>query len=198
MQGKTFKSAYKKLFMKSMYGYIRDAWKQGTNIRDRLIKWRKSDSVVRVEKPTRLDRARSLGYKAKQGYVVVRVKLKRGGRKRERFKGGRRSKHMRRRKVVKKSYQWVSEERANRKYPNCEVLGSYPLAKDGKHYFFEVLLADRVQVGKYDSMGWLGDAKGRVFRGLTSAAIKSRGLRKKGIGTEKIRPSLRANKRLGK
>jgi len=34
------------------------------------------------------------------------------------------------------------------------------------------------------------------LRGLTSAGRKSRGLRGKGKGFEKIRPSLRANKRL--
>ncbi len=40
--------------------------------------------------------------------------------------------------------------------------------------------------------------KGRAFRGLTSAGRKSRGLRRKGKGAEKVRPSLRANKRLAK
>ncbi|MCK5341892.1 MAG: 50S ribosomal protein L15e, partial [Candidatus Heimdallarchaeota archaeon] len=36
----------------------------------------------------------------------------------------------------------------------------------------------------------------RVFRGLTSAGKKTRGLRNKGHGAEKIRPSLRANRNL--
>jgi large subunit ribosomal protein L15e len=38
----------------------------------------------------------------------------------------------------------------------------------------------------------------RVFRGLTAAGRKSRGLTKKGVGTEKIRPSLTAHKDEGK
>ena len=190
----------------SMYKYLSEIYKQpkqnlGEIWKKRLIKWRKDPSIVRIDKPTRLDRARSLGYKAKQGYIVVRDKVLRGGRKRPRFKGGRRSKHMRRRKVVGKSYQWIAEERATKKYPNCESLNSYQIAADGRHYWFEVLLADREQVSKYKGMEWLakGKNKGRAFRGKTSAGRKSRGLRSnKGKGAEKIRPSLRANKRLAK
>jgi large subunit ribosomal protein L15e len=34
--------------------------------------------------------------------------------------------------------------------------------------------------------------KGRVFRGLTSAGKKVRGLRKRGRGAEKVRPSRKA------
>ena len=49
-------------------------------------------------------------------------------------------------------------------------------------------------------INWICDSthKGRVFRGLTSAGRKSRGLRNKGKGAEKIRPSIRANKGKGK
>ena len=38
--------------------------------------------------------------------------------------------------------------------------------------------------------------RGRVYRGLTSSGKKSRGLRRKGKGAEKIRPSLRARDHL--
>jgi len=169
-----------------MYKYLNKIYKKpkenlGEIWKQRLIKWRRDPAIVRIDKPTRLDRARSLGYKAKQGYLVVRVKLIRGGRTRPRFKSGRRSKAMRRRKVVGKSYQWIAEERASKKYPNCEVLNSYQIAVDGRYYWFEVLLADREQVSKYKGM-----------------ERRSRGLHKKGKGREKIRPSLRANKRLAK
>ena len=84
-----------------MYKYIREIWKQpkknlGPLWQERLIKWRRTGSIERIKRPTRLDRARSLGYKPKQGYVLVRVRLPRGGRKRELFKGGRRPKARRR------------------------------------------------------------------------------------------------------
>ena len=190
----------------SMYKYLAEIYKKpaqnlGEIWQQRLIEFRRDLSVVRIDRPTRLDAARSLGYKAKQGYIVVRVKVIRGGRKRPRFKGGRRSKHLRRKKIVGKSYQWIAEERAARKYPNCEVLNSYQIAVDGRYYWFEVILADKEQVSKYKGMEWLakGKHKGRVFRGKTSAGRKSRGLRSnKGQGAEKLRPSLRANKRRAK
>ncbi len=167
--------------------------------RERMIAWRKEPAIVRIERPTRIDRARALGYKAKQGYVLVRVKLDRGGRMRPQFKGGRRPKTARRKKIVGKNYRWIAEERASRKYKNCEVLGSYEIAKDGLCYWFEIILADREQVSRYEGMEWLARARGRAFRGLTAAAKKSRGiLTHKGKGAEKLRPSLRSHGRRGK
>ena len=105
---------------------------------------------------------------------------------------------MRRKKIVKENYQVIAEKRAARKYKNCEVLGSYETAKDGKYYWYEILLADRIQVSKYHEMKWLLNTKSRVLRGLTSAGRKSRGLRHIGKGAEKIRPSLAAHGRKGK
>mgnify|MGYP002394837076 CR=1 FL=1 len=39
--------------------------------------------VVRASRPSRPDKARRLGYKAKQGFVIYRVRVRRGGRKRK-------------------------------------------------------------------------------------------------------------------
>jgi large subunit ribosomal protein L15e len=175
-----------------MYKYLREAWKQpkktiGDIQSQRILKWRNESSTVRVEKPLRLDRARSLGYKAKQGYLVVRQRVRRGGRQREKFSGGRRSRHMRRKKIVKKNYQWVAEERANRKYTNCEVLNSYFVGRDKDFYYYEVLLADKSHPVIMKDLPWTQKATRRVFRGLTSAGKKSRGLRNTGVGAEKVR-----------
>ena len=162
----------------------------------RLVSWRRESAVIRIEKPTRLDRARSLGYKAKQGFLVVRVRVKRGGRQRARpTKKGRRSKRQTTRKILKMSYLWICEQRANRKYLNCEVLGSYPLLKDGTNFWGEVILVDRnhPQIKKDKQLKGIGKQRGRVFRGLTSQARKSRGMRHKGTGFEKSRPSLRSH-----
>ncbi|HFC49221.1 MAG TPA: 50S ribosomal protein L15e, partial [Thermofilum sp.] len=41
-------------------------------LKARLIQWRRQPTIMRVEKPTRINRARAFGYKAKPGYVVVR------------------------------------------------------------------------------------------------------------------------------
>ena len=43
--------------------------------------------VHRAPRPTRPDKARRLGYKAKQGYVIYRISMRRGGRKRPVAKG---------------------------------------------------------------------------------------------------------------
>ncbi len=188
--------------MKSAYAYIRKAWKNpwegyvGKLMWERLQKWRREPAVVRIERPTRLDRARALGYKAKKGVVVVRVRIRRGGRRAGRPNKGRKTKNlMVSRLTPKKSLQWIAEERAARKYPNMEVLSSYWVGEDGKHKWFEVILIDRAHPAILNDKNLSGIAKqrGRVFRGLTSSARKSRGLRRKGRGAEKVRPSYRAN-----
>src|SRR5512136_1323669 len=114
---------------KSVYAYIREAWKKpsDTPVKDlqwyRMQTWRREGSVVRVEHPTRIDRARNLGYKAKQGIAVVRVKIRRGGRRKSRYVRARRSNRMGKNRITPaKSLQRIAEERASRRYPNMEVL----------------------------------------------------------------------------
>lgn len=185
---------------------LRNLWRNKKQVRkllrDRLIQWRREDTVVKIEKPTRIEKARSLGYKAKEGILMARVRVKRGGRKKERIRKGRRSKRMGRKKIVGKSYQWIAEERANRKFHNFEVLNSYYVAQDGKHYWYEIILVDKHHpaIKKDKHLKWIygKQHRGRVFRGLTSAGRKSRGLRHKGKGAEKLRPSLRKYDRRAK
>ena len=43
--------------------------------------------IHRASRPSRPDKARRLGYKAKQGYVIYRARVRRGGRKRPAPKG---------------------------------------------------------------------------------------------------------------
>ncbi len=178
--------------------YLAELWKDHDKIRgllkSRLIEWRRSNSVTRVDNSTRPDRAHRLGYRAKQGYIIARVRLLRGGHMRPRISSGRKSKNTRRKLVLGMNYQWIAEQRANKKYPNCEVVNSYFLAKDGKYYWYEIILIDRELGKKYPEIMNLAEQRGRVFRGLTSAARKSRGLRGKGKGYEKMRPSKRANR----
>jgi len=164
----------------SMYKYIRNVWKQpkanlGELWQKRLLEWKKQKVTVRIERPTRIDRARSLGYKAKQGYLIVRQRLLRQKRQRPKFAGGRRSKHMRRKKVLNMSYQWIAEQRAQKSYKNCTVLNSYYVGEDGKYFWYEVILVDRAHpVIKADkNINWIVNKKGRAARGLTSAAKKS-------------------------
>ena len=185
-----------------MYQYIREAWKKPKELefwQQRLIKWRQEPVTIRVEKPTRLDRARSLGYKAKQGFVIVRQRVNRGGRQRPQIRHPRRPKAMSRRKDLTKNYQAVAENRAARKYLNCEVLNSYYVGEDGLYYWYEVILVDRANpsVLADPRINWIISHKGRSERGLTSAGRRARGLLHKGKGAEKMRPSLRAHHRAG-
>ena len=57
-------------------------WKENSmDLRERVVGWRKENAITRIDKPSRLDRARRLGYKAKQGVVVVRMRVGTGGRR---------------------------------------------------------------------------------------------------------------------
>ena len=185
-----------------IYKYIRQAWKKpqqglGEVYKKRLIDWRSEDVTVRIERPTRLDKARSLGYKAKQGIIIVRQRVLSGGRQRPDIKGGRRSKHARQKKIVAKNYQRVAEERANEKYVNCKVLNSYYVGSDGLNSWYEVILLDRAHPQIMNDPRYKGvvGQRGRVYRGMTSAGKRSRGLFWKGKGSERMRPSARANER---
>lgn len=132
-----------------MYKHMAEAWqkRQGSHtkkiMRQRAIRWRRQPSIVRIDKPTRIDRARGLGYKAKQGFVVVRAKVGKGGREKPRPKMGRRPKKMGIKKYTpRKSSQRIAEERVIRKYPNLKVIGSYWVWDDGVQKWFEVILID--------------------------------------------------------
>ncbi len=186
-----------------MYHYLGEAWKKHDPkaLRESMMQWRRENAVVHVEKPLRLDKARILGYKAKKGFVVVRVRLLRGGRKREKVNARRRTKRKTIRKTLKVNYRWIAEMRAALKFTSLEVLNSYWIGKDGMHYFFEVILVDpeRPEIQHDRKINWIcrPEHRGRVFRGLTSAGKKSRGLRKK-TRNLKVRPSLRSWSRKGK
>ncbi len=179
-----------------MYKYVRDLWKKpkenlGKIQKDRLIQWRKEPVTLRIDRPTRIDRARSLGYKAKKGFIVVRQKVLRGGRKRPTIRKGRRPKHYGQRKDLDKAYQQVAEERAQRKFINCTVLNSYWVGQDGNYFWYEIILVDRASptIMADPTINWICNQKGRAARGLTSAGKHTRGLRNKGKGAEKLRPS---------
>lgn len=165
-----------------------------------LIQWRREEAVYRLERPTRLDRAHALGWRAKPGYILLRVRLRRGGQRKRHLIAGRRPKHKGiARMILNKSIQRIAEERAAKKHPNLEVLNSYWVGEDGTDKFFEVILVDPSHpvIAADPRINWICDPaqKGRVFRGLTSAGKKGRGLRWSGKGAERMRPSRKANQK---
>jgi len=188
----------------SLYSHIQKTWNKpkenlGPLWKERLMAWRREPVTVRIERPTRLDRARNLGYKPKLGVLVVRQRVDKGPHRRTHLPGGRKSKQQRTIKALRKSYQLIAEERANKAFLNCEVLNSYWVAEDGRHYWYEVILVDRHHpvIVADKNLGWVArpENRARVYRGLTSAGKEMRGLHHKGKGAEKARPSRRAHNR---
>ena len=160
------------------YKYIQETMQKEYSSKNRLYKektrlWRNGPVMERMERPSNLPRARRLGYKAKQGYAVVRVRIDKGRRRRVKPMGGRKPRHNYRYVQPGISHQAIAEKRVNREYRNMEVLNSYWVGEDGMHKYFEVILADpsRKTVTTTSVM-----RRGKAFRGLTSSAKKARGI----------------------
>ncbi|MBN1110112.1 MAG: 50S ribosomal protein L15e [Methanomassiliicoccales archaeon] len=189
---------------RSMYSYISEAWDRPEDSYvkalqwERLIAWRRERNFTRLDRPTRLDRARALGYKAKQGVIVVRGRVRKGGLRKRKIWKGRRAKRKGMSKITMgKSLKRIAEERTAKRYPNMEVLNSYWVGEDGRNVWYEVILVDRhhPSVMADKNLNWICDSahRNRVFRGKTSAGRKGRGMHWKGKGAEKARPSVRAH-----
>ena len=184
--------------------YVKQLWKKPRetlkqSYKDNLYVWRRENVIERVEKPTRIDRARSLNYKAKQGFIIVRVRANRGNYENPTPDKGRDGGNNTRKKVLSKNKQTICEEKAQRRYVNLEVLNSYWVGEDEKYIWYEVILVDpnHPRIMSDRKVNWIVSNKHtkRVFRGKTSSGKKSRGLRNKGFGVEKVRPGVRANNR---
>jgi len=119
-------------------------WKDNSiELRNRAITWRRQNAMLRIDRPSRLLRARRLGYKAKEVIIVVRTRVGMGGMRKQRPRGGRRPKHLGVTRIKADiNMQTVAENRTLEKYINMKLLGSYFLYKDGKHIWYEIILAD--------------------------------------------------------
>ena len=160
----------------SLYSSVRELWKKPKQIYKASVRAMKEESFERIERPTRLDRARALGYKAKRGFVIVKAKIGKGGRIRPRARKGRKPSKMGTFFTPKHSAQAILERRAARKYPNMEVLNSYYAGETGMHKFYEIILVDRSHpVIKNDRhISWITTQRRRAFRGLTSQGRKGK------------------------
>lgn len=172
--------------------------------RERMAGWRREGVFQRIQRPTRIDAARRVGYKAKQGIVMVRTRVRRGGLRKGKVHMKRKPSNAGIKKItMAKSIQRIAEERVSRRYPNLEVLNSYWVGEDGKNKFYEVIMVDphHPAIKADKQLGWIysgSSHSGRAFRGKTSAGKKGRGLYNKGKGAEKLRPSLKAHQNRGK
>jgi large subunit ribosomal protein L15e len=194
---------------RSFYSHIKEAWRNPDEGKlaelqwQRKQEWRRQGALVRIDRPTRLDKARELGYKAKQGVVVVRASVRKGNARKQRFKAGRRSKRQGVNRIGRrKSIQRIAEERTARKYPNLRVLASYWVGEDGSQKWHEVILVDpdHPAIRNDEELNWICDDthRGRAFRGLTNEGKRNRGQIGRGKGHEHTRPSVSSGKQRGK
>merc|ERR1712157_503225 len=161
--------------------------------------YRQLPGIWRVNTPTRPDKARQVGYKAKQGYVVYRVRVRRCARKRPVAKGQVYGKPVNQGVTglkFNRNLRSVAEERVGRKCGGLRVLNSYWVNEDSMYKYFEVVLVDpaHAAIRNDPKFNWICNAvhKHRELRGLTSAGKKHRGLKAKGHLGHKQRPSERA------
>lgn len=166
-------------------------------MRVRAWEYRQQHKIVRLTQPSRPERARRLGYKAKQGFCIFRVRIRRGCRKKQvakgktngkpKFEGIAHLKHVR-------NLQVIAEGKVGRRAANLRVLHSYWVNQDSKYKWFEVICVDpsHERVRMDPRINWICEAKHkhREARGKTPSGRKHRGL-KKGLGRSKNHPSRR-------
>lgn len=183
------------------YKYVNELWRKKQSdvmrflLRVRAWEYRQLPKLWRCPRPSRPEKAHRLGYKAKQGFVIYRVAVRRGGRKRPNSKGivyGKpKNQGINQLKFVR-NLRSVAEERVGRRRGNLRVLNSYWVNQDATYKFYEVILVDpqHTCIRKDPRIQWIVNPvhKHRELRGLTSAGRQSRGLRNKGH---------RANKTIG-
>ncbi|AFP65303.1 60S ribosomal protein L15 (nucleomorph) [Chroomonas mesostigmatica CCMP1168] len=166
----------------------------------RAWEYRHLPAIYKINKPTRIEKARRLGYKSKKGFIVYRVKVRRGGRKKQVRKGitnGKPKNHGINEQKFNRNKKSVAEERIGKICGNLRVLNSYWINQDSIYKYFEVILIDpfHKNIKKDIGVRWIcsSSSKHREMRGLTSSGRKGRGLRRKGHRANKARPSTRAS-----
>ncbi|KAF8065888.1 hypothetical protein HT031_002949 [Scenedesmus sp. PABB004] len=190
------------------YKYVEELWRKKQSdvlrflLRVRCWEYRQLPGIVRLSRPSRPDKARRMGYKAKQGFVVYRVRVRRGGRKRPVHKGQVYGKPVNQgitQLKPNRNHRSMAEERVGRKCGGLRVLNSYWVNQDSTYKYFEVVMVDPMHnaVRNDARANWICNPvhKHRELRGLTSAGKKYRGLRGKGHNYHKAHPSVRATYR---
>merc|ERR1712176_619433 len=169
-------------------------------LRLRTWEYRQLPTIHRATRPSRPDKARRLGYKAKQGYVIYRCAIRRGSRKTNTPKGivyGKPKDQGINQMKCTRNLKAMAEERVGRKNGGLRVLNSYWVGQDGTYKYFEVICVDPAHnaIRNDARINWLCRPvhKHREIRGLTAAGKKSRGLQQRGNKDNKRRPSRKAN-----
>ena len=187
------------------YTFINEIWrKKQSDVMSFLLKiraweYRNLPGIQRIKKPSRPEKARRLGYKSKQGFIIYRVRIRRGDRKRPVSKGitsGKPKNHGINQIKYSRNKRSMAEEKVGKICGNLRVLNSYWINEDSTFKFFEVILVDPNHkcIKRDHKINWIcfPNSKHRELRGITSAGKKYRGLRRKGHRANKARPSVRS------
>ena len=132
------------------YKYLEELWKKKQSnvmkfiLRMRTWEFRQLPHVHRCQRPTRPDKARRLGYKRKQGYVIYRVRIRRGGRKKRVYKGIIYGKPVNQgiRVTARRNLRAIAEDRCGKSIHGLRVLNSYWVGQDGTYKYYEVIMVD--------------------------------------------------------
>uniref|UniRef100_A0A8D0QSV8 Ribosomal protein L15 n=1 Tax=Sus scrofa TaxID=9823 RepID=A0A8D0QSV8_PIG len=128
------------------YKYIQELWRKKQSdimcflLQVRCWQYHQLCAFHRAPCPTRPDRASRLGYKAKEGYVIYRICVHRGGRKCPVPKGATNGKpvhHGVNQLKFAQSLQSVAEERAGHHCGVLKVLNSYWVGEDSMYKFID-------------------------------------------------------------
>ncbi|KXS10872.1 hypothetical protein M427DRAFT_47658 [Gonapodya prolifera JEL478] len=173
------------------YKYLEELYKKKQSdvmrflLRLRAWEYRQLNVIHRASRPSRPDKARRLGYKAKQGYVIYRIRVRRGGRKRPVPKGqvyGKPGNQGILQLKYQRSLRATAEERIGRRCPNLRVLNSYWVNEDATYKYFEVIAVDpsHKAIRRDARINWIAKPvhKRREARALTSIGKKNRGIGK--------------------
>ena len=150
------------------YKYLEELYKKKQSdvlrflLRVRCWEFRQLNVIHRASRPSRPDKARRLGYKAKQGYVIYRVRVRRGNRKKHAPKGATYGKPVRQgvnQLKPNRSLRVLAEERVGRKAANLRVLNSYWVNQDGVYKYFEVICVDpqHKAIRRDARINWIAD-----------------------------------------
>ena len=187
------------------YTFMNELWrKKGSDPMvyiQRLRSWeyRHQKRIIPITHPTRPEKARRLGYKAKNGFCMFRIRIRRGGRKKPVHRGityGKpKTAGVLGRKLVKNT-RVVAEQRVGNKFGNLRVLNSYWSNQDSMFVWYEVICVDPMHraIRNDAKINWIcnPEHKRRECRGKTSAGRRHRGLRARGHKSNHLRPSKRA------
>ncbi|EAX88789.1 60S ribosomal protein L15-1, putative [Trichomonas vaginalis G3] len=165
-------------------------------LRLRCWEYRQLPELVRLTHPSRPDKARRMGYKAKQGMVVYRIRVRKGSRRRVASKNrqyGKPRTHHIYKLTPSLNLQAIAEQKAGKQLPSLRLLNSYWVNQDGAFKYFECIFVDPVHPAiQHDAkLNWICDSvhTRREARGLTAAGRKHRGLSGVGHGFRHLRPS---------